>query len=248
MARPRSFSFALIALVVVAMLPLASCGGSPEQELLQKYFQASRMRDNQTLSNFATVSFSPTQEGIVQKFTVTKVGEEQRKPLRIKELTAAAEEVKKGEEEFNKKKKEYQDANAEAIQRVLKVEASGKGALKGRDAEIQAAWTKWREDTKTRAGKLSDARKAAGDDLPVAQTSAYDARTPVDVTQYDGEIINKEVLFDAEVKSPEGQVVPKKMHAILTRVELTNGPAAKPTVTGRWVITHLSEEGAPEKR
>jgi hypothetical protein len=247
MARPRSFSFALIALLVVAMLPLASCGSSPEQELLQKYFQASRMRDNQTLSNFATVSFSPSQEGIVQKFTVTSVGEEQRRPLRLKELAAAEAEVKKGEEEFSKKKKEYQDANGEAIQRVLKVEASGKGGLKGKDAEIQAEWTKWRDETKVWAGKLSDARKAAGEDLPVAQTSAYDARSQVDATQYEGEIVTKDVKFDAEVKSPEGQVASKKMHAVLTRVELKNGPAAKPTITGRWVITQLGEEGAAKK-
>jgi hypothetical protein len=246
MARPRSFSFALIALLVVAMLPLASCGSSPEQELLQKYFQASRMRDNQTLSNFATVSFSPSQEGIVQKFTVTKVGEEQRKPLRLKELAAAEADVKKAEEEFSKKKKEFQDANSEAIQRVLKAEAS-KASLKGKDAEIQAAWTKWRDEAKVWSGKLSDARKAAGEDMPIAQTSAYDSRNQVDVTAYDGEIITKEVLFDAEVKSPEGPVASKKMTATLTRVELTNGPAAKPTITGRWVITHLGEAGAAKQ-
>lgn len=245
MARPRSFSFALIALLVVAMLPLVSCGSTPEQDLLQKYFQASRMRDNQTLSNFATVSFSPQQEGIVQKFSITKIGEEQRKPLRIKELTAASEELKKAEEEFNKKKKEYQDSNGDAITRVLKAEAAVKPTpLKGKDAEIQAEWNKWREETKTWAGKLSDARKAAGEDLPVAQTSAFDARNMVDVTLYDGEIVTKDVLFDADVKSPEGQVSSKKMHAVLTKVELKNGPAAKPTVTGRWVITRLSEEGA----
>jgi hypothetical protein len=46
---------------------------------------------------------------------------------------------------------------------------------------------------------------------------------------------------------PDGKVAAKKMHAVLTKVELKNGPAAKPTVSGRWVITHLSEEGAPAK-
>ena len=129
---------------------------------------------------------------------------------------------------------------------MLKAEAA-KATLKGKDAEVQAAWRKWRDETAAWAGKLSEARKAAGEDVGLAQTSAYDARNPVDATQYDGDLITKEVKFDAEVKSPEGQVASKKFHAIFTKVELKNGPEGK-TVTGRWVITHLSEEGAPEKK
>lgn len=245
MARPRSFSLALVSVLVASMLPLASCSKPPENELLQKYFNASRMRDNTTLGNIATVSFSPTQEGSVQKFTITSVGEEQRKPLKLRELAKADADLRKQAEAFDKSKKEYQDANTEAIQRVLKAEAA-KTPLKGKDAEVQAAWRKWRDEQAAWAGKLTESRHALGEDRGVAEMSAFDARNPVDATQYDGDLVTKEVRFDAEVKSPEGQMATKKMHARFTRAELKNGPEGK-TVTGRWMITHLSEEGAPEK-
>jgi hypothetical protein len=245
MARPRSFSFAIIVLVAVAMLPLASCSEPPEHELLQSFFRSSRARDNTTLGNFATVSFSPTTEGVVQKFTITKIGEEQRTTLKLKELSKAFEDVKAGEAEFNKKKKEYQDTNSEAIQRVLKAEAA-KQALKGKDAEVQAAWRKWRDETATWAGKMTEARQALSGERSIAELSVHDARNPVDATQYDGELITKEVLFDAEVRPPEGQVASKKMRARLQKVELKNGPEGK-TANGRWIITQMSEADAPEK-
>jgi hypothetical protein len=243
MARPRSFSLALIALLVVAMFPLASCGRSPEQELLGKYFQASRLRDNTTLGNIATVSFSPTQEGTISKFSITRTGEEKRTPLRVRELAKTDAELRKAEEEFNKKKKEYQDANREAIDRVLKAEGA-KATLKGKDVEIQAAWRKWRDDTAAFAGKLTDSRKALAAERGVAELSTYDARNPVDAAQYDGELITREIFFDADVKAPDGAVTPKKLHAVLSRAELKNGPDGK-VVNGRWVVTHVSEEGAP---
>jgi hypothetical protein len=245
MARPRSFSLAIIALLVVSMLPLASCGRSAEQELLTRYFSASRMRDNTTLGSIATVSFSPTQEGIVQKFSITSIGEEQRTTLKLRELAKAEADLREQEQEFNKKKKEYQDANTEAIQRVLKAEAA-KQTLKGKDLEVQAQWRKWRDETAAWAGKLTEARHALSADRGITELSVFDARNPIDATQYDGELVTKEIKFDAEVKSPEGQVQTRKMHARFTRAELRNGPEGK-TANGRWVITQMSEEGAPEK-
>jgi hypothetical protein len=93
---------------------------------LTKFFAASRMRDNATLQNFSTVAFSPTQEGTVQKFKIVGVGAEQRKTLRLREAAEALVKVEADSKEFDKRKKEYQDANREAIQRVLQAEAANK--------------------------------------------------------------------------------------------------------------------------
>lgn len=199
------------------------------------------MRDNTTLQNFATVSFSPTEEGVVQSFDITDVGEERREPLKVREHAKAEQEAREAEAEFNKRKKEYQDANSDAIQRVLKAEQANQ-TLKGKDVEVQTAWRKWRDDTAMHAKKMTEARQLLGRDRMLAEVSVYDARNPVDITQFDGELVRKDVKFDAKVRTPEGQVVDKKMHATLTRADLTNGPDGK-KVTGRWVITHLSEEG-----
>lgn len=240
--RPRSHKL-LLAVLALAVLPVAACSSPPEQQLLTKYFAASRMRDNATLGNFATVSFSPTTEGVVQKFTITSVGAETSKTLKLRELAEAEAALRKEEEEFNKRKKEYQDANSDAIQRVLKAEAT-KQTLKGKDLEIQAEWQKWRDETAAFAKKLTDARKAIGADRTLAEVSAFDARNQVDVTKFDGELISKDVHIDAEVKAPDGTVSTKKMHLILTRADLKNGPDGK-TVSGRWVITQIGGDVVP---
>lgn len=239
--RPRSHKLLLVVLALAA-LPLAACSSPPEQQLLTKYFAASRMRDNTTLQNFATVSFSPTTEGVVQKFKIVSVGEETKKALQLRELAVAEESLRKEEEAFNKKKKEYQDANSEAIQRVLKAEGANQ-TLKGKDLQIQAEWQKWRDETAAFAKKLTDARKALAADRSLTEVSVFDARNQVEVVKYDGELISKEVHIDAEVKAPDGTVASKKLHLTLTRAELTNGPEGK-TASGRWVITHIGEETA----
>lgn len=240
--RPRAKKLLLAALAVV-VLPIAACSSPPEQQLIQKYFAASRMRDNATLQNFATVSFSPTTEGVVQKFTITSVGEETRKALKLRELSEAEAALRKEEEAFNKRKKEYQDENSDAIQRVLKAEAA-RQTLKGKDLQIQTEWQKWRDETAAFAKKLTDAHKALNADRGLTEVSVFDARNQVDVVKYDGELISKEVHIDAEVKAPDGTVSTKKLHLTLTRAELTNGPEGK-TASGRWVITQIGGDVAP---
>lgn len=218
----------------------AACTSPPEQQIIQKYFQASRMRDNTTLANIATVSFSPTEQGVVQGFKIVSIGDEQRTPLRLKELAKAEAEARQADEAFNKKKKEYQDANLAAIERVLAAERANK-PLRGPDLKVQEEWTKWREQTAEHAKAVTEARRALNAARSLAEVSVFDARDPVDVTQYDGELVTKDVTISARVRTPEGQVQEKQLYVRLTRAELTGGPEARPTVSGRWIVTHVDE-------
>src|SRR4051812_28212862 len=104
---PRSLR-SLIA--IVALLATACGGATQEQQLLTNFFRASRVRDNATLSNLATVQFNPRTDGSVQDFDVTTVGAEQRRTLQIKATKEEVEKAKDAEGEFSKKKKAYQDA------------------------------------------------------------------------------------------------------------------------------------------
>jgi len=80
---------------VLTLVVLSACSGSSgEQQVLKKYFDASRLRDNRTTANIATVSFRPSEEGSVQSFSIETVGEEMRTPLGIKELSNAYEQAK----------------------------------------------------------------------------------------------------------------------------------------------------------
>ena len=234
--RPKS-TLLLLGLVPLVLLTIA-CSGADEKQLLSKFFNASRMRDNTTLGNIATVQFSPTEDGVVQSFDIVKTAPDQKRTLQLKELKAAEEAARKDDEELNKQKKEYQDANLEAIERVIAAERQGT-KLKGKDLEIQAAWTKWREDVAEHSKKLTGAREAMNRERGLAELSVFDARNPVDVTVFDGELVTKDLVLKARIKKGEAPAADQELHVKMERVELTNGPGGK-TVSGRWIITHVS--------
>ncbi len=236
MHRRKLVSWLPVVAPVLALFILAGCGGSTdEQQVIKKYFDASRMRDQTTLANIATVPFRPQEEGTIQRYSVVSVSEEQRRTLRIKELNAAVEAAKKEDDEFTKKKKEYQDVNIEAIDRVLRAERENK-PLRGRDLDVQKAWTKWREETAAVSKKLSEARKAANDERSVAEQSVYDARNPINLADYDGELVTKQVTISATVRSPDNQSADRQLVITLQRAEVKGAAGAR---TGRWLITAI---------
>ena len=62
----RRRRLAVFALCASTLAFVASCSGGSEKKLLEDFFRASRVRDNVTLGNFATASFDPRTDGIVQ--------------------------------------------------------------------------------------------------------------------------------------------------------------------------------------
>src|SRR5262245_32162066 len=140
MDRPKSVVPAFRTLWM-ALLLTAACSGAAEQTLVGQFFNASRLRDNTSLDNISTVIFDPRTQGIVTTFTVQNVGAEQRKPLPLRALAKAQEDAKAEDTAFSKRKDDYQSANLEAIQRVLKAERDS-AKINPKDAEIQVAWRK----------------------------------------------------------------------------------------------------------
>lgn len=225
---------------VLTLIVLSACSGSSgEQQLLKKYFDSSRMRDNRTLANIATVSFKPSEEGTVQSFSIQTVGEDVRTPLRIKELNEAYNQTKAADEEFSKNKKAYQDEHLDAIDRVLRAERENT-RLRGRDLEVQTEWTKWREEMAESAKKVSDAQQALNDSRGIAELSVFNAANPVDVTQYDGDMIAKEITINAKIKTPDGQDVEKTLKVTLQRAALNDGSGGE--IPNRWIITSVQQQ------
>lgn len=227
----------ILTVAVAAAIFASGCSGtSDEQQLLKKYFDASRMRDNATLANIAAVSFRPQEEGSVQSFSVVSVTEDPPRQLRIQELNKAFEAVRQADEEFTKTKREYQDKNIDAIDRVLKAERENK-PLSGRDATVQKEWTTWREETAANAKKVSDARQALNAERSVAELSAYDARDPINILDYEGSLHSKQVAISARVRTPDNQTADKEIVVTLQRAEL-KGKSGE-LRNGRWVITGI---------
>ena len=229
-------------LIVGFALLVAACGSAPpEQQVLNNFFRASRVRDNATLANLAAVSFDPRTEGTVQNFEIANVSEEQRRTLQIKQLIDEEEKAKQADADFAKKKKEYQDANIEAIERVVKAERSG-ATVRGKDAEVQAAWSKWRDEQSQYQKKLSEARTKLSNERALAVTSlTAPGRPDVDVSNMDVELVTKQVTVNAQVREPSGSTTPKTLVFVLQRAVAKGSEGER---DGRWIITGIRPQGA----
>ena len=220
----------------------AACGSSPpEQQILTNFFRAARVRDNTTLANIAAVSFHPQTDGVVEDFDIVSSGEEQRRALQIKQLVQEEEKARQEDSEFAKKKKVYQDANLEAIERVVKAERS-RTPVARKDAEVQAAWTKWREEQAQYQKRLSEARTKLGNERALAVNSlTAPGRPDVDVSNMDVELVTKQVTVNAQVRDPNGTTAPRTLVFTLQKAV---GKSAEGEQDGRWIITGIRQQGA----
>jgi hypothetical protein len=236
MHRPKSHWCVLIAPLLLLAVLLVSCGGSAEEPMVRRFFQASRLRDNLTLANISSVAFDPKTDGQVENFSVTGETPEQAQPLRIRELAQGVKDAVAADDEFSKKKKVYQDENSEAIYRILKAEAKN-AKLTGKDVAVQTAWNKWREDTKASAMKVSEARAKLSAERRVADLSIADRDvTGLEATQY-----TKEMTVAATIRTADGQSAKKTLVLTLQRV-VAQDEKGQP-INGRWMITNIKSAG-----
>ena len=83
---------------------------------------------------------------------------------------------------------------------------------------------------------MSDAQTALSTESQIAEVSAFDPSNPIDVRQFEGELISKEVTIEATVEK-DGSSEDRTMVVTLQRVELGGGDDM---IEGRWIITDLS--------
>jgi hypothetical protein len=210
--------------------------------VLSNFFRAARVRDNVTLGNLSAVSFDARTEGAVQDFTITNVGEEQRRTLPIRELTEAIEKAKADDEELAQRKKVYQDANMPALQRVVKAEQAKADADRALTPRSRTAWTKWRQEQNESTRRIADARaKLASEVRQAAFSLSAPGRDDVDVSKMNVEVLSKVVTVNAQVRTPDGQTVPKTIAVTLQRAV---GKQGDQTLEGRWLITAIQQQAS----
>jgi len=238
MDRPtfRTSAFGTLSLALF----IGACSGGPEQTLIGQFFNASRLRENTTLDNISTVIFDPAKNGTVTTFTIQSIGPEQRKPLALKALAKAQDDARSEDAAFSQRKDEYQNANLDAIQRVLKAER-GNGKISGRDAEVQATWKKFRDDSAAVSKRVADARRTLRSETQLVDLSVNSGgRTAIDVTKYDGEMLSKEVTISAPVRLPSGETA-QKSYVIAMQKAILKGDKE---IAGRWIITSCRDASA----
>jgi hypothetical protein len=235
MRRRRLAVFALGASILAFV---ASCSGGSEKKLLEDFFRASRVRDNVTLGNFATATFDPRTDGIVQSFDVVSISDEKISPMPLKQYAKAVEDAKEADTAFSAEKRTYQNANFVAIDRVLKAVAAGK-TVGAKDVAVKDAWEKWSADAINHKKAVSEAQRRLNNARGLAELSLSRPNgATVDATQYDGQLVTKEVTINATVRTPQGQTSTKPMKALLQRAVVKNEKGED--LKGRWIVTSVA--------
>jgi hypothetical protein len=152
-------------MAAVGVLSLLACAVSPEEQLLTRFFEASRTLDRTILSRLATVTFNPRVDGSVQTFSIAERRGDERAPL--------------------------VDARREEARRSLSA--------------------------------------ASGDDVDLAGKSV--------------EMITRQLIVDANVRTPDGAVTPAVW---IVTLEKAVARASGSVLEGQWIVTRLQR--APDAR
>jgi len=227
-------------LIVLAAIIVGGCSSPPEQPILYQFFTASRLRDSTSLQNFAVVSFDPATAGTVSNFSITNVGPEQKRPLNLRALAKALDDAEAEDDALMRRKMDYQNANMDAIRRLLQAERDNQ-TLKGKDAEVQATWTKFREDMSQMMKKVAEAKSKFTAESKLIELSVYDPRNPVDLKKYDTELATKDITVSATVREPGGQSRKKTLIVTMQRAVLKGDRE----IAGRWVISGVRDAALP---
>ena len=242
MHRPRNYWWLFLTPVLVVLaFSAAGCGGSEHDMMVRKFFQSARSGDVATLGNIATVSFDPNKDGRAENVSFVSQTPEQTRVLKLQDLDKVYKEAQAAEADFSKRMREYQDKNIDAINRIVKIEQSGKGKPAGADLAVQAAWTKWREDNAVVQKAKSDAHKALLAERKVADLSMPDVDP---LTFAEATEVTSELTYTADVRTPDNQVSKKTLVFTLQRLILKD--SAGKIKEGTWMITGLKEAGAAQ--
>jgi len=234
----RRRRLAVLAIGAFTLAFVAGCSGGSEKKLLEDFFRASRVRDNVTLGNFATATFDPRTDGIVQSFDVVSVSEEKASPLPLKQFAKAVADAREADAAFSTEKRTYQNTNIVAIDRVLKTVAAGKN-VSAKDVAVKDTWDKWSADALKHKKAISDAQRRLNDARGLAELSLSRPNgATVDASQYDGQLVTKEITINATVRDPKGQTASKPLKAILQRAVVKNEKSED--LKGRWIVTSVA--------
>jgi hypothetical protein len=215
-----------------AMLIAAGCSRPPEQQFLTQFFRAARNRDNTTVGRMSAVEIDPRTQGSVTDFDIVSISDDRRERLTFKPLFEAEAKARETEKEFLKTKIEYQNANIKQIEEVLKLEAQGEGAkFSPALQKVKAEWDKWRAEIAAHARATNNAALAIKQSTGLAEASlTQPGQPPLDPKTFDGETITRDVVVDAEVRTPDGQTSRKQLTITLARVA-GGGREGRPIIT-----------------
>lgn len=204
-----------------------ACRG-PEEELVERYFAATRRGDNQMVAALAMVAFPEE----VEEWRVLGLSEPVSEPYVVPGLRDSVEAI---EDERDAQFRVFGDFRREnyddlaRIQRQLRDEPDFR--FSGRLGELQQRWDGFREERREVVAKLRTAELALEREIRRVTKSLQRESTP---EYLQGQRIQREARV--RVTTPSGD---RHVRVTLSRYELENQFGA--VVPSRWIITAISE-------
>jgi hypothetical protein len=213
--------------MIVAFFVIQACTSAPEKNLLEKYFNAVTLKDNDTMSSIALEPLQPD----MASWKIVSIGAEKIEPASLPALDAAEIEAKKAQDtqigptlDADALLKDAQD------QKDLARSAAGKAAAQKNIDKFQAAYDIENGKMQELKRVYNAAKAAAAAEEEMTMFSLGQRDLPI-VRQLTGEVHSKDVEIAITVAS--GAV---KNYKLLLKQYMLRDEANNIRHPGRWVI------------
>jgi hypothetical protein len=199
---------------------------SPEQLVVEKYFQAVNAGDNQTLGSFAAVSFDRK----VDRWAIKRTVSENKEAAPLPELLKKQKEV---EGQIADNKRAYTAYNLEHTAEVTEVREARKSGEKvpAKLSAVAADWEKFTEREKELKKALAEAKAAVEREKKVMQLSIGNVD---DLDGLEGELKSRQVEIELTIGGTAENYL-----MTLKKYEMKSGGTAR--VISRWIIANLQK-------
>jgi len=201
-----------------------------EHELIDRFLEASRRQDNQTVALLSMVAFP----GEVVDFRVVTLGVERSGPYRVSSMRERVEQAEDRRDEQFKLFGDFRQANYDELLRVQRfVRDDPEKKLEGSLGELQIQWDAFREERDAVVSSLHEAERELEGEIRRVHKSLQREAAPEYLS---GETLSKEASVRVTTKEDgEGVYV-----VTLTRYDVQNTFEA--VVPTRWIITAVEPE------
>jgi hypothetical protein len=228
---PRVKNWRDWAAVFSILVLLFACGGS-EQEVLRKFFTATRLEDTNLVAAVSVVAF-PGES--VESWEVVEVRPTTSEPFKLAELRREAATAKEARDAQYARFSEFRLANYDDLLRIEEqLEKDPDHQFKGRMAELNTEYQGFREERRELELELREIKQATEDEKKPARKSLL---TSDEIDRFDGEVLTLEVLINVE--APDGAATPYLF--TLRKYNLTN-TENNFTPPSRWIIIQIQEQ------
>jgi hypothetical protein len=221
--------FWVVGFIAAVALIYAGCSSAPEKTLLDKYFHALSMSDNQTMASMAVEPLALDAES----YKIVNIGQEQVAPVILPELNERELETKKAVEEHVGPVVDAKDALDIAKDDLDNARtSSARAALKRKVAELQAKYDEEYSAHMELQKQYAEAKEAAAKEEQITLFS-LNLRSLPGVRDLQGDVYAKEVIINVKTKAGA-----EKQYKVLMRRYILKDEAGQP-YNGRWIIVRF---------